>query len=227
VPVDRLAARSGRPRAPGARALRTRERLLECTAALVRELPYRELTTAEVTQRLGLSPPAFYRYFADIDEAILELAGEMRETVRGIARCVREGSWEGPECLATASAVVDAMAAFWARHRALYRVTDLLAEEGDPRFRRVKSRTFAELTQAFCNIVSPADHDPFTVASVVVTTLIHTVARERGFQRAGVKPQSLRLYLARALCTLLLGDASSAAATDAAPARARTAVGAG
>ena len=88
APVDRFSAHAGAPRRPGARALQTRSRLLDATVGLLDELPYRELTSAVVTQRLGLSAPAFYRYFADINDALAECASTMRDNVRAIADLV-------------------------------------------------------------------------------------------------------------------------------------------
>jgi AcrR family transcriptional regulator len=205
APVDRLAQRAGVRRSPGARGLRTRERLLDTAAALVEEVPYRELTSGLVAARTGLTPPAFYRYFADVNDVILELTGRMRESAASISRVVREGDWEGAPA-EVAAAVVDGMVAFWGRHRGLYRVTDLLAEEGDARFARVKATTFAELTDALRDVVAAAGRtgragpgagvDPYAVACVVVTALVHTVARESAFEHAGVTRAALRRHVA-------------------------------
>ncbi|HEV8297118.1 MAG TPA: TetR family transcriptional regulator [Acidimicrobiales bacterium] len=179
--------------------MRTRQRLLDCTAELVEEVPYRELTSALVTQRLGLSPPAFYRYFADITDAILELTARMGETVSGIAASVREADWRA-DADGAAAALVDATGAFWTRHRALYRITDLLAEEGDARFATVKQRTFAPLNEEMTEILRAGvsdDRDPVAAAGVLVATLIHTTAREPGFAAAGIATHALRRELAR------------------------------
>jgi AcrR family transcriptional regulator len=163
------------------------------------------VTSALVTQRLGLSPSAFYRYFGDINDAILELTAGMRVTADGIAALVDEGDWAGDGAEATALAVVDAMAGFWTEHRALYRVTELCAGEGDQRFAHVKTVTFAGLTRAFERVIASCKRagghgrgvDPYASACVAVTMLIHTVAREPAFDVAGVAPDALRTHLAR------------------------------
>ena len=214
-PVDRLAARAGAPRAPGTRALRTRARLLECVSDLIDEVPYRDVTSALVTQRLGLSAGAFYRYFGDINDAILELTAEMRETANGIAEVVRTGSWDDDSAERTALAVIDAMARFWGAHRSLYRVTDLCAGEGDDRFKGVKAATFAAVTEAVEAVIAdrrragdhPATLDPFAAACVVVAMLIHTMAREEAFGLAGVGRAPLRHHLARVIVTTVTGTA--------------------
>lgn len=109
---------------------------------------------------------------------------------------------------------MDGFSVFWARHRALYRVTDLLADEGDRRFRRVKRETFADLTAAVTDEIarrqregSPSeDVDPFTAACVVVAALIHTMARESAFGLAGVEPPALRQHLARMAAIAITGQ---------------------
>ena len=217
LPVDRLAARAGAPRPPGTRALRTRSRLLSCTRELIDEVSYRDLTSALVTQRLGLSPSAFYRYFGGINDAILELTAAMRETADGIATLVAEGDWDDDEAAGTARAVIDAMAGFWTEHRALYRVTDLCADEGDERFGAVKADTFAGLTASIEKVIArykragrhPRRLDPYAAACVIVTMLIHTMAREPAYDAAGVAPASLRMHVARLLRTGITGEIPS------------------
>ena len=91
-------------------------------------------------------------------------------------------------------------------HCPLYRVTDLLAEEGDPRFTRVKARTFVELTDSFMQVATGdggrAPIERHVTAGIVVTTLIHTTIREAGFTEVGVPLDLLRTTLARVVAQL-------------------------
>jgi len=210
APVDRLAARAGSPREPGPRAMLTRERILRCVLQLVEELPYRELTTAQVTQRLGISPSAFYRYFEDINGAILELTPGMRSAADAIAGLVAEGDWDGPGARDTALSIIDAMAGWWADHRPLYRVTDLCADEGDARFARVKAATFAGVTDTLADVIdrhfeTNSREESFVTACVVVAMLIHTMARETAFGLAGVRSESLRAQVAKVIVATVTG----------------------
>jgi AcrR family transcriptional regulator len=209
TPIDRLSARAGTVRAPGPRAMRTRVALLETTASLLGEVPFHQLTSAHVTQHAGLSPAAFYRYFSDLGDAIAELTGRMGGSVNAIAELVRDADWSPERAFESARAVIAAMEQFWSEHRALYRVTDLLAEEGDPRFTGVKARTFAELTDAFAQIAHRTNGDQRrqlearVTAGIVVTALIHTTAREVGFAEAGVPLPALRETLARIVADVI------------------------
>jgi AcrR family transcriptional regulator len=181
---------------------------------LIDEVPYRELTSALVTQRLGLSPSAFYRYFGDINDAVLELTGAMGETADSIAGLVERSDWNGRDGRESGLAVVDAMGQFWSEHRALYRVTELCADEGDKRFADVKASTFAGLTAAveaaIARFKRAGAHDrkvdPYAAACVVVTMVIHTVARESAFDIAGVRAPMLRAHLARQLRAGITGE---------------------
>ena len=207
TPVDRLSVRSGAPRRPGTRALLTRTRLLTATADLLAEVPYRELTSAIVTQRLGLSPPAFYRYFADINDALAECATTMRDRVGEIATIVTQSTWRKQAAVDAATQVIDAFAQFWRDHRALYRVIDLLADEGDARFGEIKQHTFAPLTDAFTAVMADvADRDARVAAGVVVASLVHVTARESGFATSGIDAATLRRHLADQVALMVTGS---------------------
>ena len=206
-PVDRLSVSSGAPRRPGTRALQTRTRLLDATVDLLDEVPYRELTSAIVTQRLGLSPPAFYRYFADINDALAACATTMRDRVRDISTIVATLTWRKQAAVGSALQVIDALAAFWQQHRALYRVIDLLADEGDARFTEIKQHTFEPLTDAFTTVMADvAERDARVAAGVVVASLVHVTARESGFATSGVAPATLRRHLADQVALMVTGS---------------------
>jgi len=206
LPIDRLAQSSGTPRRPGARALQTRQRLIAATTDLLDEVPYRDLTSAVVTQRLGLSAPAFYRYFSDINDALAACAHTMRDTVQEIADVVTARPWRRQRSTESALEVINALAVFWQRHRALYRVTDLLADEGDARFIEIKQHTFAPLTEAFGTIMAQVPGRDMTVAAgVVVASLVHVTARESGFAASGIEVVDLRVHLADQVALMVTG----------------------
>lgn len=62
-----------------ARALATRELLLETTAELLGEVGVERLSTNLICARAGLTPPAFYRYFKDKYAALAELGEGLME----------------------------------------------------------------------------------------------------------------------------------------------------
>ena len=86
----------GRPL--GARAIRTRTKLLECTQILLTECQARDVSVVEIARRAGTSPATFYQYFADIEEAALELATAAAEEVPAILESLA-ADWNGAEGL--------------------------------------------------------------------------------------------------------------------------------
>src|SRR6476660_7714472 len=64
-------------RVPGRRGLATRQRLLDCTADMLRVSTYRDVTVIDIAKEAGTSPATFYQYFADVETAILALAEAM------------------------------------------------------------------------------------------------------------------------------------------------------
>jgi hypothetical protein len=114
---------------------------------------------------------------------------------------VRVGDWSRRHAASSARPVITALEAFWSEHRALYRVTELMAEERDPRFTAVKAQTFVELTDAF--VAAGAPRPTRASAAIVVTLLVHTTAREVGFAEAGIPLDALRADLARTVADVL------------------------
>jgi AcrR family transcriptional regulator len=55
---------------------RTRQRIVDAAAELLRERPYSELNVNEVMERAGIGRTLFYRHFADLGELLLDVAQE-------------------------------------------------------------------------------------------------------------------------------------------------------
>ncbi len=123
-------------RAVGRRGLKTRQRLLEATATLLREQGMRDLRVVEIAREIGTSPATFYQYFKDVKEAILRLAEQAAEEMPEIVKLI-DGPWRVQTGLETARAIVDAVIRHWDTHEAALRVRNLSADEGDIRFRQV------------------------------------------------------------------------------------------
>ena len=68
----------------GARAHRTRRRLLDATAKLLEERGALGLRVVDITREVGTSPATFYQYFPDVEEAILVLADEATDDIEAL-----------------------------------------------------------------------------------------------------------------------------------------------
>ncbi len=202
---DALRAADGR--VPGRRGLATRQRLLERTAAMLHESSYRDLKVIDIAREAGTSPATFYQYFPDVEAAILVLAEEMALSGATLRELIDRGPWKGKTGVETATSLVDAFLAFWEEHAALLRVVDLATEEGDHRFRNIRTRLLHEITVALAHVVTQAQHegrqpddvDPNATAGSLVSMLAHVAAHRYGFEFWGIRTADLRLSMARQL----------------------------
>lgn len=207
-------------RAMGRRGRRTRQRLLDATAELLARSSYREVRVVDIARTAGMSPAAFYQYFSDVEDAVLALADDMADECGPLlSELIREHPWNGAEGHATALAVADAFLATWDRHRAVLRVMDLATDEGDGRFREVRTRLLRAPTEALVDVLTAGERgagrpDPRAEAGVAISMLAHVAAHHEGLEQWGAPADDLRHALARVLY---------ATVTDQAPPDARSA----
>ncbi|TML59795.1 MAG: TetR/AcrR family transcriptional regulator [Actinobacteria bacterium] len=133
----------GRPL--GRRAQQTRRQLLDATRALLELHGVRDLRVVEIARKVGTSPATFYQYFRDVEDAVLVLAAEAGSELDPLTQLL-EASWTGRAGIDAARALVDGFVDYWDRHRAVLRVRNLAAQEGDERFRDVRNRTLSAIT---------------------------------------------------------------------------------
>ena len=162
----------------GPRALQTRRHLLDATASLLAERSVREISVVEIARKAGTSPATFYQYFKDVPEAALRLAEEAAAEMPALVALI-DGPWAGRQGLATARTLVDAFIRHWDAHRAVLRLRNLAAEEGDRRFQRARR--------------------------VALTPVLdHLARRITEFQRAGQVAKEIHPYAAAAALASIL-----------------------
>lgn len=121
----------------GPRALNTRRRLLDATEAMLAQKSFRDVSVVEIAKRASTSPATFYQYFKDVSEVTLYLAEEAVISTPRVLKLI-DSTWEGDEGFETARALAEAFVSHWDEHRFVLRVRNLLAEEGDRRFQKVR-----------------------------------------------------------------------------------------
>ncbi|HEV3354724.1 MAG TPA: TetR family transcriptional regulator [Acidimicrobiales bacterium] len=201
--MSQTLAIDGRPL--GRRAQETRRRLLDATYELVQTNGIRDVRVVEVARRVGSSPATFYQYFRDVDEAVLVLADEAADEIAPIAALLDE-PWNGKGGLETARALVDAYFRFWDDHRAVMRVRNLAADEGDRRFRDVRNRALGQVTDRMARNVAenqragrvPPEITPYSAAAAMVSMLermasYHFDLEPRGVTRADLVETTARI----------------------------------
>lgn len=205
APVDESEdVRASDGRVPGRRGRATRQRLLECTAEMLRTTSYRDLKVIDIARGAGTSPATFYQYFGDVEAAILLLGEEMAVDSERLVHMVQEGDWRGQTGYDTALTFADAFIQFWDEHRPVLRVVDLSTDEGDRRFRSVRVRWLNSLTRAFATVTETFQAegentgvDPMANAGVLVTMIANVAAHHYGFEFWGIRTADVRVALAR------------------------------
>jgi AcrR family transcriptional regulator len=190
-------------RAIGDRARATRRRLLDETARLLELRGLLDLKVVEVTRAVGTSPATFYQYFTDVDDAILALAAEAGERERELIALISP-TWSGPGGFDLIVEFVERYHQFWSAHRSVVRTRNLKAEEGDPRYQRVRSRSSIPMAEAFGGIARAgiesgrvsAMLDPFATGGAMLGMIERLFAYEEVFGRRGSSVDDLNSTLA-------------------------------
>jgi AcrR family transcriptional regulator len=187
-------------RIPGPRGLATRNRLVECTAALVAETSYSDLRVTDVARAAGTSPATFYQYFVDIDAALLVLATQTAEVGSELAAEIAGFDWTGLSAYASARALVAHFMDFWQNHLPVLRVVDLLTEEGDVRFRQARVQMLNGITIALADAIAatnPEAPTPMATSSALVSMLAHVAAHREGMVHWRIEVPELQDAMAR------------------------------
>jgi len=205
-----VARRDGPARAPGRRGRATRRRLLDATAGLLESNTYRDVKVVDIARVAGTSPATFYQYFADVEEAVLALAEEVEVEAGGaLAELVTDRSWVGRDGWDTALALADGFVRTWERYRSVLRVIDLATDEGDLRFRAVRTRMLGAPSEALVSVLEergePAP-DARAEAGVLVSMLAHVAAHRRGLEQWGASREGLRTSMAGVVFSTVTGQ---------------------
>lgn len=194
----------------GSRALATRRKLLDATAKLLKEQGILELRVVDITREVGSSPATFYQYFNDADAAILALAEEATEDEKPLVDFLRP-AWTKKDGLERAGAFVDAYMAYWDSHAAVLRVRNLKAEEGEKRFRAVRTEANLLIMDALQGMIRdgvasgrlPQSLDPLATSAALVAMIERLLAFQSEMAKRGASRQQIRDTLATLLSQTL------------------------
>lgn len=175
-------------RVPGRRGLATRTRLIECTLDLLSTTRTRDLKVTDITRAAGTSPATFYQYFVDLEAVLLAVAEQTVEEGRALTELIAGRPWKGARGVDSAEQLVDGFLDFWHTHRPALRVIDLLATEGDRRFRHLRTVMLNGMTKAMAAEIADLqggrgnEVDPMAMAGVLVGMLPHLAGHQSGFE---------------------------------------------
>lgn len=199
----------------GARAHRTRRRLLDATAKLLAERGALGLRVVDITREVGTSPATFYQYFPDVEEAILVLAEEATDDIEKLEPYIQT-PWNDADRVGHVQEFVDAFMEYWDQHRVILRVRDLRAEEGDERFWAVRRRGYAAIIPELTRKIEEAQSsgrvsselNSYAAAAAAMAMLERLLTYRSVFRRRGVTKEAMAATLAAILYETVTGHPS-------------------
>jgi AcrR family transcriptional regulator len=136
----------------GARALATRQSLLDETRRLLETQSLGELRVAEVARRAGTSPATFYQYFKDVESAVLCLVERATSEMPAIVDLI-SGEWRGEAGLALGRKIAEAFVRHWDEHGATLRQRNAASDDRNPAFQEIRNRAMAPIMLALANSI--------------------------------------------------------------------------
>lgn len=195
----------------GARGGRTRAALLGALRELLATRHLGEIRIADLAQASGTSAPTFYTYFDTLDEAVLALCEEVASDWQGLAHHV-EADWSAGQGLERARALLNDVLDLWARHGAIIRVEQMMADRDVPAFVEARVRRLRRLhlalerriAQAASSGLHPPGYDP-RLASYEVANIAESTAASFNLLRRADKDQAIVDTTAHILVRLVTG----------------------
>lgn len=142
----------------GQRGLRTRQRILEAVARAIEQQGLRGLRLADIADEVGISSPAFYQYFNDLDEAILALCEEIGAFLPAFS-VDAEGLTNGDGRAESTRDFVVRYLSYWDAHRAVLWARNIAVTSGDERFQTVRAETFRPMIAALEEFIRVGQDD--------------------------------------------------------------------
>jgi len=128
------------------------------TAALLLEIiPLREIRTADIALKAGLSQATFYVYFENVEAIALALANRVTNESSSIMKYLDQ-DWSVPDVKPRIYDLVRAYLRFWQKNRAVMRIRNLASEEGDSRFLKARLDMSYPLHEALAERLAEARH---------------------------------------------------------------------
>ncbi len=132
----------------GPKGQRTRKRIMEATAALLKQRALGDIKITEIARLAGVTQPNFYTYFKSTEEVVLDLAEEFLEKPRRLDAYFAE-DWAGPRGREQACGLVSGALEIIGANRPLLGWVTLLADKMHGEFPAMRVRMWRGLHKAF------------------------------------------------------------------------------
>ncbi|HEB89174.1 MAG TPA: TetR/AcrR family transcriptional regulator [Deltaproteobacteria bacterium] len=137
----------------GARALRTRARILQATVDLLDQRSMRELRVIDIARAIGSSPATFYQYFKDVKDVVLELSKVIADSTPDMVEVI-EGDWTGAAGLERSRRLVDLFIDHWDPYTSVLRARNNAADAGDEDFAAARMKAMLPIVTAFARVMN-------------------------------------------------------------------------
>jgi len=198
----------------GRKGAKTRERLIGAVVSLLQQRPVRELRVADITREADATPPTFYRYFESVEDILLATIEERASTGPALLDLVRQ-PWPPGQIRTYATKFAAAFLVYWEEHFALLHTRNVVADEGDDRFAKLRWSAISPLFEELVAKVEDAqakdrvasDVNPRAVVGVLMSALERLGAGATQTPRARIDHPQRELAAAMGhLLALAMGD---------------------
>ena len=125
--------------------------------------------------------------------------------------------WTTSEGFERAQRIASAFVNFWIDNQAVMRVIDLTAEEGDTRFRAIRTGLLNEFSNELASVIErerrsgaqTSDVDPVATAAVLVSMLSNVASHHYVYEEYGIDLEVLKDAMARVVYSGVTGVAPS------------------
>jgi AcrR family transcriptional regulator len=125
----------------------TQRRIKDALHRIVKRVKLSDVSVLGVAEEAGVSPATFYRYYRDVEHVAQALCMDVIHDLDRAAEFA-ESDWLGPRGEEAALAFVEEFLAHWRRNKAILRMRNLKAEEGDPFFADLRVHMLRRSTTA-------------------------------------------------------------------------------
>jgi AcrR family transcriptional regulator len=125
---------------------RTRRRIMDATAQLLKVRPYGDIRITDVARVAEIAQPNFYAYFSSLEAVYLALARELN--VDPLVEFV-EPEWKGEAGLALARRLAQAAIDFWRARAQIFAILNVMSDERHGEFAAIRARVTRNLYKAF------------------------------------------------------------------------------
>jgi AcrR family transcriptional regulator len=141
-----LVDQAGRPLGP--RAIQTRRKILEATVGLLSEKPMRDMRVIDIARQIGSSPATFYQYFKDVEDVVLHLASQMKESTPELVELIG-GDWTGRAGHERGCRISNLVIDHWVKYAPVLRARNNASDEGHMPLREERMAALLPLVEAF------------------------------------------------------------------------------